>query len=60
MLAKEAAGEWPTQANVVMLTDFDASGIELAYKIKGITRLGINLDTVDENKCATWTRTMRN
>jgi hypothetical protein len=45
MLAQEAD---KTVANVIMLTDFDSSGIELAYKIKGITRLGINLGSVDE------------
>ena len=45
MLAQEAD---KTGANVIMLTDFDSSGIELAYKIKGITRLGINLGSVDE------------
>ena len=45
MLVQEAD---KTGANVIMLTDFDSGGIELAYKIKGITRLGINLGSVDE------------
>ncbi len=48
MLAQEAARAFPAQANVAMLTDFDASGFELAYKIKGVTRLGINLHSIDE------------
>ena len=48
MLAQEAARAQPAQANVAMLTDFDASGFELAYKIKGVTRLGINLHSIDE------------
>jgi DNA topoisomerase VI subunit A len=33
MLAQEAD---KTGANVIMLTDFDSGGIELAYKIKGM------------------------
>lgn len=35
-------------ANVAMLTDFDASGIGLAFELKDITRLGIDLTTIDE------------
>jgi hypothetical protein len=48
MLAEEASRAFPAHANVGMLTDFDASGFELAYKIKGVTRLGINLHSIDE------------
>jgi hypothetical protein len=34
--------------NIAMLTDFDASGIVLAHKIKGVIRIGINLGVLDE------------
>lgn len=35
-------------ANVMMLTDFDASGIGLAFELEGITRLGIDFTKIDE------------
>jgi hypothetical protein len=42
-LAEEAA---KTGANVIILTDFDASGIEIAFKLNGVSRLGVDLDTI--------------
>jgi hypothetical protein len=45
MLAHEAA---KYGARVGMLTDFDSSRVDLAFSIKDITRLGINLGTIDE------------
>ena len=47
MLAHEAA-KIENGARVAILTDFDSSGIDLAFTIKDVTRLGINLDTIDE------------
>ena len=43
-LAKEAGEKG---AHVIILTDFDASGIEIAFQMVGVTRLGVDLDTVD-------------
>ena len=34
-------------AHVIILTDFDSSGVEIGYVIEGIVRLGIDLDTID-------------
>ena len=31
-----------------VLTDFDSSGVEIGLKIPGATRLGIDIDTIDE------------
>jgi hypothetical protein len=45
MLAHEAD---ETGANVMVLTDFDADGIKIAFHVEGITRIGIDFDTVEE------------
>ncbi len=45
MLAQEAKNQG---VNLFTLTDFDASGILLAHKIKDATRLGIHLGVIDE------------
>lgn len=45
MLAQEAKKQG---VNLFTLTDFDASGILLAHKIRGATRLGIHLGVIDE------------
>ena len=45
MLADEAKKQ---AVNLFILTDFDASGILLAHKIKGATRIGIHLGVIDE------------
>lgn len=45
MLAQEAKKQG---VNLFTLTDFDASGILLAHKIKGAKRLGIHLGVIDE------------
>jgi hypothetical protein len=35
-------------ANVMLLNDFDAEGVHMAFSIEGITRLGINASSIDE------------
>jgi hypothetical protein len=35
-------------ANVAILSDFDAAGISLAISLKGIIRIGVDFDTIDE------------
>ncbi|MGI0034005.1 MAG: hypothetical protein ACRD97_12150 [Nitrososphaeraceae archaeon] len=35
-------------ANVAVLTDFDSSGISLGFKLEGITRIGVDFDTINE------------
>jgi hypothetical protein len=45
MLAQAAA---MAGANVCILTDFDASGFELGYKVEGVTRIGTSLHMIDE------------
>jgi hypothetical protein len=45
MLAHAAA---KNGAHVAILTDFDSSGIDLAFTIKDVTRLGISLKSIDE------------
>ena len=45
MLAEEARKQG---VNLLILTDFDASGILLAHKIKGAIRLGIHLGVIEE------------
>ena len=45
MLAQEAKF---TSANVMVLTDFDADGVRIAFDIEGITRIGIDFDTIKE------------
>lgn len=45
MLAREATKQG---VNLIILTDFDASGILLAHKIKNATRLGIHLGVINE------------
>ena len=45
MLAQEAKS---TKANVMVLTDFDADGVRIAFDIEGITRIGIDFDTIKE------------
>ncbi|MGA9942791.1 MAG: hypothetical protein WBP88_12420 [Nitrososphaeraceae archaeon] len=44
MLSEAAAKKG---AHVIILTDFDSSGVEIGYVIEGIVRLGIDLDTID-------------
>jgi hypothetical protein len=44
MLAKLAHQQG---ANVMILTDFDAAGIEMGFSI-GVTRLGVDIDTIEE------------
>ena len=45
-------GEWLVKvaakkgAHVIFLTDFDNSGIEIALQMVGVTRLGVDLDTI--------------
>ena len=36
------------EARVGILTDFDASGVQLAFTIKNVKRLGVGLDTIDK------------
>lgn len=43
-LAKEAA---KTGAHVIVLTDFDASGVDIAFQLEGVTRLGVDPNTVE-------------
>jgi hypothetical protein len=38
----------PYRANTGNLTDCDSSGIVIGMKLKGATRLGVDLDTIDE------------
>ena len=45
MLAQEAKYY---NANVMVLTDFDADGVRIAFDIEGITRIGIDFDTIKE------------
>ena len=45
MLAQEAKYY---NANVMVLTDFDAGGVRIAFDIEGITRIGIDFDTIKE------------
>ena len=45
MLAQKAT---KNGAHVAILTDFDSSGILLAFDVKNVTRIGIGLDTIDE------------
>jgi len=37
-----------TGANVMVLTDFDSDGIQIAFNIEGITRIGIDPTSIDE------------
>jgi hypothetical protein len=45
MLATEAK---KTGANVMILTDFDVDGIKIAFQLEGVTRIGIDFDSIDE------------
>jgi len=45
MLAKEAKRNF---ANVAGITDCDADGIKIAFHLEGITRIGIDFDTIEE------------
>jgi hypothetical protein len=45
MLA-QAAKEY--NANVAILSDFDAAGISLAISLQGIQRIGVDFDTIDD------------
>ena len=45
MLAMEAKR---TGANVMILTDFDTDGIKIAFELEGITRIGIDFESVDQ------------
>ena len=45
MLATEAKR---TGANVMILTDFDTDGIKIAFELEGITRIGIDFESVDQ------------
>lgn len=45
MLAREAKLR---QVNLAILTDFDASGINLAYNIDDVVRIGVDLKTIEE------------
>ena len=45
MLAQE---DKITRANVMVLTDFDTDGIKIAFHIEGITRLGIDFNSINE------------
>ena len=45
MLAMEAKR---TKANVMILTDFDVDGIKIAFELEGITRIGIDFESVDQ------------
>ena len=35
-------------ANVMILTDFDSDGIKIAFQLEGITRIGIDFNSVNE------------
>ena len=45
MLAMEAKRKG---ANVMILTDFDTDGIKIAFQLEGITRIGIDFESVDQ------------
>ena len=45
MLATEAKR---TGGNVMILTDFDTDGIKIAFELEGITRIGIDFESVDQ------------
>ena len=45
MLAMEAKR---TGGNVMILTDFDTDGIKIAFELEGITRIGIDFESVDQ------------
>ena len=45
MLAMEAKRKG---ANVMVLTDFDADGIKIAFELEGITRIGIDFESLDQ------------
>lgn len=37
-----------TGANVMILTDFDTDGIKIAFQLEGITRIGIDFESIDQ------------
>ena len=37
-----------TGANVMILTDFDTDGIKIAFELEGVTRIGIDFESVDQ------------
>jgi len=45
MLAMEAKHKG---ANVMILTDFDSDGVKIAFELKGITRIGIDFESINQ------------
>jgi hypothetical protein len=45
MLATEAKR---TGANVMILTDFDTDGVKIAFELEGVTRIGIDFESIDQ------------
>ena len=45
MLATEAERKG---ANVMILTDFDTDGVKIAFELEGVTRIGIDFETIDQ------------
>jgi hypothetical protein len=43
-----AQGGKKSGANVAVLTDFDSSGVALGFKLDGVTRIGVDFDTINE------------
>ena len=45
MLATEAKR---TDGNVMILTDFDTDGVKIAFELEGVTRIGIDFESIDQ------------
>ena len=37
-----------TGGNVMILTDFDTDGVKIAFELEGVTRIGIDFESIDQ------------